>query len=200
MTETPNELMRATYTALCKRGYASLRMQDIADESSKSKATLHYHYESKRELLSAFLDYLYDGFAERLDDLDGERPVDRLLALVDVVLTPRDEDTHRGFQTALLEIKAQGPYDDQFREQLLRFDRLLHDRFESLLEAGQRDGDVRAEVDPDETADFFVTAVNGAQTRYVSVGHPVERARDSLTDYVTRQLLTDAATDRVVSE
>ncbi|GAA0475047.1 hypothetical protein GCM10008985_34420 [Halococcus dombrowskii] len=56
--ETIEEIMDATYRALCKHGYAALRMQDIADETTKSKAALHYHYDSKHDLLLSFLDYI----------------------------------------------------------------------------------------------------------------------------------------------
>ncbi|HET7323460.1 MAG TPA: helix-turn-helix domain-containing protein, partial [Halococcus sp.] len=66
MTDTTDELMHATYRALCKHGYANLTMQDIADESTKSKAALHYHYDTKQDLLLAFLSFLYERFEERL--------------------------------------------------------------------------------------------------------------------------------------
>ncbi|MEF8974259.1 MAG: helix-turn-helix domain-containing protein, partial [Haloarcula sp.] len=44
--DTADDIMDATYRALCTHGYADLTMQDIADESDKSKAALHYHYDS----------------------------------------------------------------------------------------------------------------------------------------------------------
>lgn len=189
MSETADELMEATYTALCKHGYASLRMQDIADESSKSKATLHYHYESKQELLHALLDHLQQSFAERIETLEGETPAEQLVALIETYLTPRNGDTQQEFRTAILEIKAQGPYDDQFRDELESFDRMLHDRLEGILEAGQEQGVFRDDVDPDETADFIVTVLSGAQTRHVAVGHPLARTRRTLDAYVTDRLL-----------
>ncbi|MXV63136.1 TetR family transcriptional regulator [Natronorubrum sp. JWXQ-INN-674] len=186
--------MEATYAALCKHGYASLRMQDIADESSKSKATLHYHYESKQALLYALLDYLTDSFAERIETLEGETPADQLLSLVEHYLSPGEDDAREEFRTALLEIKAQGPYDDRFRAELTEFDRLLHGRIRSLLEAGQADGIVRRDIDPDETAEFITTVLNGAQTRHVAVDHPTDQTYAMLETYVTRELLAEDAT------
>ncbi|QFU84207.1 TetR/AcrR family transcriptional regulator [Natronorubrum aibiense] len=183
--------MDATYTALCKHGYASLRMQDIADESSKSKATLHYHYESKQDLLYAFLDYLTDSFAERIETLEGETPIAQLLSLIETSLEPTEDDGLKEFRTALLEIKAQGPYDDRFRAELTAFDRLLHDRIRALLDDARDAGLVRDDTDPDETAEFIVTVLNGAQTRHVAVGHELECTRSMLETYICRQLLAD---------
>nr|WP_235847781.1 TetR/AcrR family transcriptional regulator [Natronorubrum thiooxidans] len=190
-TETADELMDATYTALCKHGYASLRMQDIADESSKSKATLHYHYESKQDLLYALLDYLTDSFADRIETLEGETPIEQLRSLVETSLEPSEDDARKQFRTAVLEIKAQGPYDDRFRDELTAFDRLLHDRIRILLEDGQDAGLIRDDIDPNETAEFIVTVLNGAQTRHVAVGHSLECTRAMLETYVCHQLLAE---------
>ncbi|MFC6835012.1 TetR/AcrR family transcriptional regulator [Halomarina ordinaria] len=191
--ETIDEIMSATYCALCKHGYASLRMQDIADESTKSKATLHYYYDSKHDLLCSFLEYLYESFDEAIEEPTGDDPAEELVALVEFMLTPRDEDTHQEFQTAILEIKAQGPYDETFREHLTRFDRRIHDRFEAVVEAGVERGVFRSDVDPDATADFFVTVINGARSRYVAVEYPFENTRRSLLGYVESSLLADGA-------
>ncbi|WP_227377742.1 TetR/AcrR family transcriptional regulator [Haladaptatus halobius] len=196
---TTDELMRATYTALCKHGYAALRMQDIANESSKSKATLHYHYDTKHDLLHAFLEYLYESFAERIETLEGETPTERLIAFIEIVLTPRDRDKHQEFQTAILEIKAQGPYDETYRTELKKFDQLLSNRLHSILQDGQEQEVFRRDINADDTADFIVTVLNGAQTRYVAVGHPVDRTRQELIDYIVRQLLIDD-TEEVVAE
>lgn len=184
MDETTDELMEATYVALCEHGYASLRMKDIAEETSKSKATLHYHYDTKAELLYAFLEYLYERFERRVDEIEGETATERLVALIDLLLTPRREDTGEEFQTAILEIKAQGPYDEQFREQLEQFDRLLLDRFRSIVEDGQADGEFDADVDPARMAEFVVTLLSGAQTRTVAVGRPTDPASDAFAAYV----------------
>lgn len=189
MKETTDELMDATYAALCKHGYASLRMQDIADESSKSKATLHYYYDSKQDLLYALLDYLQQSFADRIETLEGDTAADQLAALIETYLTPRNEDSMQEFRTALLEIKAQCPYDEQFRTELDDFDRVLHDRFQSILEAGQETGVFRDDFDPDRTADFIVTVLNGVQTRHVAVGHPLEQTRETLETYIAEHLL-----------
>lgn len=198
MNETADELIEATYATLCKHGYASLRMQDIADESSKSKATLHYHYDSKQALLYALLDYLRESFEEQIKTLDGETPADQLMALIDTYLAPRNEDTQQEFRTAILEIKAQSPYDDRFRTELENFDEMLHDRFRSILEVGQEQGIFQEDLDLNETAHFIITVLNGAQIRHVAINHSLEHTRRMLSTYITDQLLvTDFVEDNV---
>ncbi|MBX0322693.1 TetR/AcrR family transcriptional regulator [Halomicroarcula sp. F13] len=192
--DTSEEIMGATYRALCAHGYADLTMQDIADESEKSKAALHYHYDSKHDLLCAFLDYLYDGFVERTSDVEGEAPHETLLALVDAVLDKPDDDSEE-FGTAILEIRAQAPYEPRFRERLTRFDEYLADELTDILEAGVADGTFDPEMDPDDTARFLVTVLTGAATERVTAGQSVECTRRMLAEYVETHVL---AADREV--
>jgi len=76
--ETIDDIMEATYRALCTHGYADLTMQDIAAESTKSKGTLHYHFEGKQDLLESFLAFLLNRFEERTETIPGETPAERL--------------------------------------------------------------------------------------------------------------------------
>ncbi|RRJ32072.1 TetR/AcrR family transcriptional regulator [Halocatena pleomorpha] len=181
--------MGATYRALCKHGYASLRMQDIADESTKSKAALHYHYESKHDLLVAFLEHLYEQFEDDIGADCGDDPATRLVTFVEERLTPRG-DGQKEFQTALLEIKAQAPYDEAYRERLAEFDRLVFDRLRSMLQTGIDRGVVDDEIDPEDTAAFLVEHINGAQIRHVTVDASLGAARNRLRTYLTEQVLT----------
>jgi AcrR family transcriptional regulator len=190
--ETLRHLMDATHSALCEHGYAELTMQDIADESDLSKSSLHYHFDCKHDLLVAFLDYLFDGFVDRISEPAGDDPAARLRSLVDTVVLPPEEGDDDTFQTALLEIKAQAPYDDAFRARLERFEDVFVEQVRAIVAEGVDDGTFRADADPDEVASFVVTYVVGAQTRHVSVGEPYEQSAAALRRYVDQNLLTDA--------
>jgi AcrR family transcriptional regulator len=188
------EIMAATYRALCEHGYADLTMQDIADETDRSKATLHYHYDGKRDLLLAFLDYLHGSFTDRVDDPAGETPAERLESFVDAVLTPTesDERTREAFGTAALELKAQAPYDEAVRDRLRAFDEFLFDRIRDLVVAGVEAGEFR-DVAPDDTARFLVTAIDGARTKQVAIGQDVTCTRRMIHAYVRTHLVADDA-------
>lgn len=188
--QTTDELIRATYSALCKHGYANLTMQDIADESTKSKAALHYHYDTKQDLLLAFLSYLYERFEERLRAPVGENPRERLVAFIDVALSPPQRDEQLAFQTALLEIKTQVPYNEGFSGRVAQFDDLLHEQCRSIIEEGIEEGVFR-ETDPDAIATFFVTLFNGDHVLWVTNDQPSATTRQLFVDYIESQLLAD---------
>uniref|UniRef100_A0A7D6CRZ1 TetR family transcriptional regulator n=2 Tax=Natrinema zhouii TaxID=1710539 RepID=A0A7D6CRZ1_9EURY len=185
--------MEATYRALCKHGYAELTMQDIAAESDKSKGTLHYHFEGKQDLLESFLEFLLDRFEERTQTISGETPAERLHEFLEELLTPADEESAEEFRTAILEIKAQAPYNEVYQEKLGAFDRALRERIATLVADGLKAGEFRADIDPDETADFLVTLFHGAQTRAAAVDRPPKRTRQYVHEYIDETLRPDGA-------
>jgi AcrR family transcriptional regulator len=190
--DTCEAIMGATYRALCANGYADLTMQDIADETDKSKAALHYHYDSKQDLLLAFLDHLYDEFTARVSEPAGDDAATELRSFVDDVLQPTDSDADErlAFRTALLELKAQAPYDEGVRERLERFDAFLHEQVRDIVASGIETGVFR-DVDPDDTARFIVTALDGAQSKQVAVGQDIDCTRRMLHAYVETGLVAD---------
>lgn len=190
-----DDIMCATYRALCRHGYADLTMQDIADEWAKSKAALHYHYDTKRGLLLAFLDHLFESYTERVADPAEGTPRERLDGLVAAALDPPRADATRELRTALFEVKAQAPHDGAFRERLERFDRYLQAEIRGVVGAGVESGAFRADVDPDEVATLLVTLVNGAHSRRVVIGDDAG-VPETIRSFADDHLAGEATTDR----
>ena len=189
--------MRATCRALSDRGYANLTMQAIADEADVSKAALHYHYDSKQELLASFQAYLGDRFLARVRAADTDGPADeRLASVLDAALSPPESDDLADLQTALLELKAQAPYEPAFREQSRIFDEDFRTLLTDILETGVAEGTFRADLDPERVAQFVVTVLAGSQTRQVSVGQPPAVTRALLETYVEATLRPTPEADR----
>jgi AcrR family transcriptional regulator len=182
--ETTDRIMRATYCALCRHGYADLTMQAIADESELSKAALHYHYGSKAALLESFLDYLLDSFHDRVADIDATDPHDRLLALVELLFEPPGGDSDAEFRTAMLELNAQAPYAPVLRERLAEFDSTLREELTATLERAAAAGLLRDDVAPATAAEFVVTVSQGAHTRRVALDRETTAAEAALRDYL----------------
>lgn len=192
MDDNPTtDILEATHRALCQHGYANLTLQDIAAEADKSKATIHYHYGTKEELFSAFLDYLYDQYTDQIDAASGDTPLEHLHSLLDALLWDQTNSPNQAFQTAILEIKAQAPYDDSIQEHLVEFDVYLADRLQTVIEAGIQAREFDDDVDPSTAADFLTTTIKGAHTRQVAANHPPENLHNPMTRYIQTILLAD---------
>ncbi|WP_281195353.1 TetR/AcrR family transcriptional regulator [Halorubrum sp. F4] len=200
MSEQPgaaDEIMDGVYRALCKHGYAGLTMQDIADECSKSKSLLHYHYDTKEDLLVAFLARVISDFERRMDRGADAAPVERLVAFVGWFVFEPAETERESFHIGLLEMRSQGPFNDRIREQLLRSDRLLRETAAEILSDGI-DAGVFRDVDVDETAALLVATLDGARTRQITLGTGLGGEGGSGTGQVDAE--ADIAYTRTVAE
>jgi AcrR family transcriptional regulator len=182
-----DEIFDGVYRALCDHGYAALTMQDIADECDKSKSLLHYHYDTKEDLLVGFLDQMLADYEEKLESRADQPPVDRLVEFVArFVFTP--EDTERAsFHLALLEMRSQGPFNERIRASLQRSDKLLRNTLADILEEGIEEG-VFEPVDVEETAALFVAMLDGARTRQITLSEDAVDA-EAYTCTVAQQAL-----------
>ena len=171
MSEEPSaadEIMDGVYRALRAHGYADLTMQDIADECSKSKSLLHYHYDTKEDLLVAFLDTVISDSERRIAAHADDPPAERLAGFIGWFVFDPDAVDREAFHIALLELRTQGPFNEPIREQLARSDRLLRGTVVDILESGIEEGVFR-DVDVQETAALLVATLDGARTRQITL-------------------------------
>jgi AcrR family transcriptional regulator len=158
-------IREATLELLRERGVARLTTRDVAERAGVSEASVYYHYTDKSGLLRA----VFEGGLERLKaaSLGGD----------DVVLT-FGRELERFLEQALPVMTA-AQSDAELRDALAAHmvanDLGPHRGVQTLggyLAAGQRDGSVRADVDPEAAAMLFVAGcfMHVAQRQFV--GHP----------------------------
>jgi AcrR family transcriptional regulator len=179
---TRAEIMDATYEALSKHGYAELTIQTIADEFSKSKSLLYYHYDSKDDLLVDFLDWLVEEFATEVGADATSDPEERIRTVFEM-LVPGDDDD--GIRLSLLDLRMRAPRDDRFARRFSALD----ERIQSEFEAAVREGIARdrfRDVDPEYVADTLYSLATGTSVRRLTTDHEGDVSQRSLDDALER--------------
>lgn len=176
-SETRTKIIEATNRALCEHGYAGLTMQRIAAESPMTTAAIHYHFDTKEELLNAFLDDMIERFEQKLS-CEASDPRERLNAFLDSVFTQSDP-VDNDFPVAIMELKAQAPYHDLFRERFVDLDEVIRGVVAEIVEDGTKAGYFE-ETDPVEVARLVTTILNGAHARTVALGEQSDETRQVL--------------------
>ena len=182
-SDPDEEIMRATSRALREHGYADLTIQRIADEYGKSTAAVHYHYDTKDELLAAYLDYLLDQFVDAVRDVETTDPEERMDLLLDKLLVGPTE--YQDLLVAMLEMRSQAPYKSAFRERFRQNDEYLRYMLKAVINHGIDEGVFR-DVDAAQSARALMTIVDGARTRAVVLddGEALTTAREAAREYV----------------
>jgi AcrR family transcriptional regulator len=184
------EAVEAVRRALAKHGYAGLTTRKVAAESEKSEAFLFYHFDSKEELVLAFMDWATGRVAERLDTAGD--PVERLYALCDALVGDPGNDVERGTNVAMMELLAHARHNEQFRERLVAYERAIVADTADLVREGIAAGQFR-DVDPESTAAFLLTLADGTVGAVQALGMTDlgEGVRARLFDYLAREVLAE---------
>lgn len=161
-------------------------MQPIADEHGKSTAEVHYYYDTKNELLAAFLDYLLEEFVDSIHDVETTDPEERLELLLDELLVKPQENPD--LSIALLEMRSQAPYKEAFSERFQQNDEYIRYIFKAINHG--IDEGVFNDVDGDHVTRSLMTIVDGARTRAVVLDDTdaLETARRTASEYVDAML------------
>ncbi|WP_435348937.1 TetR/AcrR family transcriptional regulator [Haloarchaeobius sp. HRN-SO-5] len=188
--EPNEEIMRATHRALRNYGYADLTIKRIAEEYGKSTAAVHYYYETKDDLLVAFLDYLLGQFVDSIEDVETADPERRLELLLDELLVEPGEN--QDLLVAVLEMRSQTPFEEAFRERFHRNDEYIRDMLEAVIDRGIDEG-VFDDVDADHVSRVLMTIVDGSHSRAVVQGEtdPLSAGRRAADEFTTAVLLDD---------
>jgi len=186
-------IMRATYRALQEHGYADLTIKRIAEEYGKSTAAVHYHYDTKDDLLAAFLDYVLDRFVDTIHEVETTDPEQRLELLLDRLLVAPED--HHELLVALLEMRSQAPSKEAFAERFEQNDEYVRYMLRTVIDYGITEG-VFADVDAEHAARALMTIVDGGRTRAVVLDEPdtLATARRTADEYVAAVLRPDTDT------
>lgn len=191
--DTHEVLMEATYGTLAAEGYSALSLRSVADRADVSRGLVHYHFDSKADLVTSLLDYLLDRLTEDIDAAPWSDPEAALRSVLERVgYGPTDGDPD-AYYRALFALRSQAPFDPTIRERLARNYRQLVDRLSAIVAAGIDDGTF-IDVDPDVTATFLLVTVDGARTTELSLatGKTREQVLNVLETLVFPQLLAES--------
>ncbi|SDF91844.1 TetR/AcrR family transcriptional regulator [Halorientalis regularis] len=189
--DTREAIMKATYDALSKHGYADLTIQRIGDEFDKSKSLLYHHYDSKDALLVDFLGFMLERMEGTIPLEEAAAADDRLRVGFDHVFAEILDGDREQFNRAMTELRAQSAHDDSFREQFTRNDRYFESRVQDIIEEGIQQGIFR-EVDAEQVASMLVTIIQGATFQATTSTEPdLDAVRTELDAYIESRLLDD---------
>jgi AcrR family transcriptional regulator len=155
-------VLQAAVEVFNERGYDGASMEDLSRRLGIAKSAIYHHVAGKEELLRMALDRALDGWAEaaeRARELDAPA-IERLEMLVRGTVAVLE--TRLPYVTLLLRVRGNTDVERAALARRRSFDRLVA----SLVEQAERDGDVRADLDPRITARLLSGMINSVVEWY----------------------------------
>jgi AcrR family transcriptional regulator len=142
----------ATLTLLSERGFAAMTMEDVAQRAKVGKPTIYRRFPSKAALVTAVLERQLP----KLEDLEVPDLGDTRAELHTLISTgfPPDGPSYVRLTGGLIAEQERHPeLIEAYRSNILRPRREITC---ALIERGQKRGDVRADVEPEDAVDLIV--------------------------------------------
>ncbi len=185
------EVSVAVQAALAQHGYERLTTAKIADEYAKSEAGLYYYFDSKDEMIAAFLEDAKRRLREDLPPVDTDDPEGALRDACECLFKSPD-DENAAVYVAIMELLSHAPHNETLREPLLELETVCLEVLTDIVAAGVEQGVFRP-VDPRATAAFLLAAADGMTGFYVALEMDVgAELRTGWSAYVD-SLLADGA-------
>lgn len=188
-----DEIAQSVLRALAQYGYAGLTTQKVAAESDKSEAALFYHYDTKDDLVVAFLEWAIDHSTNRLTDIDASDPKEELFAACEVLLGDPDDELDRGINVAMMELLAHAPHNDRFSSLLSDFEMVEIETLAAIIDRGIDAGIFRT-VDSTAVAAYILMTTDGTAGAVMALGlrDVREQVRDQLFTFIESNLTVAA--------
>jgi len=192
--DTEEVIMEATFRALGKHGYTDLRMRDIGEEMDLTRQVIHYHFDGKYDLLSAFLEYVIDQYEGSVEVDGNDDPRSELDARIDQCLFgPEFEDfSHWERMKVYHELYTHAQNDGDHREIFDdHYDRIRGSIVE-VVEEGIEQGEFEP-VDAERMGQLITDVIHAARGRRMALGHedaPAE-TRKAIDDFILSSLYAD---------
>ena len=162
--ERRRQIVETTLRLVAARGVQGTTLHRIADEIGVTHPALYVHFPSRRDILLAAIDLVFQRMLEVYQAFSQENALERLRAIceyhTDLVTSASD-----GFVHPLFEFIAASP-EEGLRDELAAREQMLYRSLTDIVEEGQRQGTIRPDIDPPQAV-FLLTSRHWAE--YVMV-------------------------------
>jgi AcrR family transcriptional regulator len=165
--ERRRQILEAACEAIAERGFAAVRISDVAAKADTSTGTVHYYFDNRQDVLRQALRFAF------------ERSLSRQLGELAKLRSPRRRLLH------LIELNL--PEMRSVNEELYgRWRKVVGD----IIVAGRDSGDFRPDADPDSLANRFVALMDGLAIQVLlhSQQMTVAKMRRVLGDFIESEL------------
>ncbi|HCO67201.1 MAG TPA: hypothetical protein DIT04_05520 [Dysgonomonas sp.] len=192
MATAKDKILEKAFNLFLINSYDSVTMQQIQEASEVSRGAIYHHFKSKEEIFKAVVDvYLVPAFSSYSMITDEEKK--SLQEMIQASVKYRQKHINQlkditsfqltDFYFFKFVFQATEHYKD-FTEQVNMLTEKEFNGWRSLIQAGMRTGEFRADVDPDFAAQMFVSTPMGlgifsAFSNYININ-----TKDIRTSYM----------------
>jgi TetR/AcrR family transcriptional regulator, transcriptional repressor for nem operon len=171
---TRHNLLEAAFREIYKSGFRGTDLETILERARVTKGALYHYFGSKEELGYAVIDEVIMEIGKK----KWQQPLQNVGNPIDVLggiflgTSTKPEHVCGGCPVNNL-AQEMSPLDEGFRKRLAKHFEIWHKAIANALRRGQQRGEVRKDVDVNDTATFLMATYEG----YISLAKNAQDAR-----------------------
>jgi AcrR family transcriptional regulator len=158
------QILDAALACFLRRGFHQATMQEICAEARISPGALYRYFDSKADIIAAIAE---DAFSDAADMFERVRNHEELIgALCTLAQAHFDRMSCDGENSLMADVMAEAARDPLLNKNLERLDQSRLARIAKALATVRKTGAIDVSLDPAETADIIMSAMNGVGLRH----------------------------------
>ena len=168
--EKASKILHVTREVMMERGYNGFSFRDVAAEVGIKSSSIHYHFPTKAELAEAAARDYREWCTRALADLSAPDAPGMLSAYGDLFVAMLK---HKGrvCMGGVLATDAM-TLPPEVKVEVERFFLGHYEWLSTVLQTGQKSGEIRPDIDPDAFAETLVSSLEGAMIVSRATGKP----------------------------
>lgn len=161
-----DEVLDRALGVFWEHGYEATSVADLMQATGLAKGSLYKAFGDKRQLFLRALERYLEGGRDDLGDIargDSAKASLRFW-LTNIVSMATCTGVRRGCLAVNCTVEL-APHDDELRDVLRRQERAVERVYARLIARGIEQGEFRSDLDPDASARWVTTIINGLQVR-----------------------------------
>jgi AcrR family transcriptional regulator len=182
-------LLQAAVHLIATKGIRGTTVASIGEAAGYSKGLPAHYYKNKTSLLKSVVDYIYEGFAERLrTGRPAERGLDALIKAVEVFA---QSNLEMAKTLNLMQKEALLP-DSELRPVFQNYNRVTIARIAKEIQIGIDKKEIRADITPQVEAALLLAALRGINVQWTLNPTAVDHASITreMVGFLKRSLAT----------
>ena len=154
------EILRAAEVLFAEQGFHQTGMAAICEAAGMSPGTVYRYFDSKADIIRAFIEEEQEQTAEMFDDLATTTDFKR--SLVEILVVVIDEVSDEAYGRVALEIAAEGARDDAIGPILAQAEKDALDQLTNVIKEAQKADKIDVNADAQVSARVLLMLIDGA--------------------------------------
>lgn len=190
------KILEATVDVVAKHGIRDLRLEEVAARAGVAVSLIFYHFGNRIDLLRAVFQHVSEHSPSTVIEAGvSETALERIeTSLVKEFKRPKA----RSYVIAWSELSAYAVFEPSLRKEAEIANQDWITNLENVIQIGQADGSIRAEISVHDEAEIITALVDGLVVRWISRSISAGRAVDLIRRMLRERLQAEVTLRRSV--